>query len=122
MAYLLDTHVLIWDTLGDPRLWDEHRLIMNSDERLFVSVASLWEIEVKIKVGKLALNEEFSEGVLQDPFEILSIDPAHALAAGRLPLHHRDSFDRMLVAQAQIEGLSILSADPALRAYDVDVV
>ncbi|MEL7465185.1 MAG: type II toxin-antitoxin system VapC family toxin [Pseudomonadota bacterium] len=119
MAFLIDTHVLIWDTVGDPRLDPSHRKVLNSDAALFVSAVTLWEVEIKRMGGKLRLSPDFCEGVLEDPFEIVDISADHAIAAGRLPLIHRDPFDRMLVAQAQSEGLTILTADEAIKAYDV---
>jgi PIN domain nuclease of toxin-antitoxin system len=93
---------------------------------LFVSSASVWEIAIKYAAGKLRLDQPPSEYVpsrmARTLAEALPISHAHAFRAGGLPPHHKDPFDRLLIAQAQIEGLPILTADPAFKAYDVEVI
>jgi PIN domain nuclease of toxin-antitoxin system len=92
---------------------------------LYLSVASVWEIAIKFAAGRLQLPEPPAEFVAQrleeDKVRVLSILLGHALRAGELPPHHRDPFDRLLVAQAQIEGLTLLTADRELAAYDVQL-
>ena len=121
-VYLIDSHILIWSALGDPRLSPKHAKILTSASVLFVSVASIWEIEIKLKAGRLNLPSNFADVLADGHFDVLAISASHALNAARLPLHHRDPFDRMLVAQAQSEGLTILSADARIKAYQADVV
>ena len=120
--YLIDSHVLIWNAIGDPQLSGRHLDLLHSDARLFVSVASLWEIEIKLRAGRLDLPENFNDLMLEKPYEFLQITEAHALAAARLPRLHGDPFDRMLIAQAQAEGLTILSEDRWFAGYEVEVV
>ena len=120
--YLIDSHVVIWDYFDDPRRQFRHTKLLQSDARQFVSVASLWEIEIKIAAKRLKLPPDFSDLVIEDSYEILDISLAHALASARLPRHHGDPFDRLLIAQAQAEGLTILTADRKFAAYDVAVI
>jgi PIN domain nuclease of toxin-antitoxin system len=87
-----------------------------------VSVAVGWEIEIKKKIGKLNFPDDFEERIAGQGFQGLPISITHALAAGRLPLHHRDPFDRLLIAQAQCEQLTLVTADERFKAYDIDVL
>jgi PIN domain nuclease of toxin-antitoxin system len=88
----------------------------------FVSAASIWEAEIKAQLGKLKLEVDLAGGSVAHGFEPLEITFAHTAAAGRLPPHHGDPFDRMLVAQAQLEGLTIVSRDPVFDRYSVAVL
>jgi PIN domain nuclease of toxin-antitoxin system len=121
---LLDTHALLWFLGGDPRLSGHAREAVEdrANSRWF-SAAGVWEIAIKASLGKLTLSVPFQDlipGQL-DPnaIELLPIRPEHAATLISLPFHHRDPFDRMLVAQAQVEGAALVSADPALDAYGV---
>ena len=124
MKLLLDTHALLWFLGGSDRLSAHARTVVEdlSSTRLF-SVAGAWEIAIKASLGKLSLNTPFSQlipGQLHaNAIELLPIHPAHMAALVSLPFHHRDPFDRMLVAQATVEGAALVSADPALDAYGV---
>ena len=124
MKYLLDTHVLLWWIADDPKLRaDTRATITNPDHDLVVSTASVWEAAIKRAVGKL----RFEPPVLLDTLRrgalrVLPITAEHALAAGDLPRHHEDPFDRMLVAQALAERLTIITRDPRLRAYQVAII
>jgi PIN domain nuclease of toxin-antitoxin system len=89
---------------------------------VFVSVASGWEMAIKSGLGKLRLSETFAQGMARGGFDLLAIDYAHLERLAMLPQLHRDPFDRMLVAQAQVERLTIVSSDPALANYGVPVV
>ena len=120
--YLVDSHVLIWAALDSPRLSSKYSAILNGANTCFVSVASIWEMEIKLQLEKLDVPKSFPEQLCRGPYDLLQISEAHALAAARLPRHHGDPFDRMLIAQAQAEGLAILTADRRFTAYDVEVV
>lgn len=126
MIWLVDTHVLLWWLTADVRLSElARRVIGDSRESILWSSASSHEIAVKVSVGKLSFERPLSEFYRAIQSEcgarLLSIGSGHCLALAELPLHHRDPFDRMLVAQAMVEGIPLLSADDTLRAYDADV-
>ncbi len=121
---LIDTHVLLWWLDGDKRLLRRLRqLIQTEDNEILVSAASVWEITTKARIGKLPGALEVAADVpsciLDQGFSSLSISVEHAQIAGNLPGPHRDPFDRMLIAQAQAERVSIISIDTALDAYGV---
>jgi len=120
---LLDTHVALW-ALGDPdRLSDEaSSLIADPAHEVYVSAVTVWEVEIKRAIGKLTAPDDFATEVIERGFDGLAIDLAHASAAGRLPLLHPDPFDRMLVAQAMVEGLILVSDDRNVSAYEVVVL
>jgi PIN domain nuclease of toxin-antitoxin system len=124
---LLDTHALLWWLFDDPGLSRTAReVIASPDNTLLVSSASGWEISTKFRLGKLPEAGEAVHrlpGLLQTAqMQILPIGLEHALAAGLLPMHHRDPFDRMLIAQAQVEHLPIITSDAAFHRYDIDVI
>ncbi len=122
MRMLPDSHALIWWLEDAPQLSPRVRELMSDDDNpLLYSAAALWEIRIKMALGKLLPVEE--HGVLDgEDITLLPITHVHAKAAAALPLHHRDPFDRMLIAQAQIEDAVLLTADPAMAAYDVRTV
>ena len=121
MRILLDTHYLLWWLGATPELGTRARDIISEPANLvFFSVASLWELRIKESVGKIDLPDSFAETVSQQSFEALSVTVAHTEALRALPLHHRDPFDRMLVAQARTDRLTILTRDQAIALYDVD--
>jgi len=124
---LLDTHAFLWWIVGDARLSARaSRVIAEGGNEIFVSAASVWEIAIKGRLGRLGIPGDpgaFIEGqIVENAFRGLAIVAAHALQVWGLPDHHQDPFDRMLVAQAQVEGLSLISCDAAVGRYDVDVV
>jgi PIN domain nuclease of toxin-antitoxin system len=120
---LLDTHILLWWLADDPALTDAARkLISNPQNAVFVSTVSLWEIWLKHSLGKLKLPENFEERLSGEGFENLPLMPAHAREVARLPWHHRDPFDRMLIAQARSAELQLVTADPAAAAYGEPVL
>jgi PIN domain nuclease of toxin-antitoxin system len=96
--------------------------LRSSDNPAFVSAVSVWEAEIKVARGKLKVNFDPETGPIEHGFDPLPITLAHAAAAGRLPPHHGDPFDRMLVAQAQLEGLTIVTRDPVFDRYPVAVL
>lgn len=121
---LLDTHVFIWWVEGSPRLTKSARAaISKPDEPCFVSVASWWEMAMKISLERLTLTQAVDRFVAEhmavNGFQPLTLMLPHAARVATLPLHHRDPFDRLLAAQALVEGLSIVSADPVFRRYGV---
>ncbi len=121
---LLDTHVFVW-ALADVKRVPEAawRVLRDPAQPLFISVASAWELAIKSARGKITLpggvQTFVAEGCRRTGVIMLGIDLAHAAEFARLPFHHRDPFDRMLVAQARVEDLALLSYDGALDAYDV---
>ena len=118
MRILLDTHLLLWWMSGGPSLSKTARaLIEDPENAIFVSAASLWEIWLKQSLKKVRLPAGFMEALAEESFENLPVTGAHARQVARLPWHHRDPFDRMLIAQAQVEGLRLATADEALVAY-----
>lgn len=119
---LLDTHVFLWWRMDDAQLTEPARSRIREAPLVFVSAASAWEASIKAALGKLSLPEPFEDGVASSGFDELAIRFAHARAAGALPLHHSDPFDRMLVAQARLEHLTIVTHDAALERYDVDLL
>ena len=126
MRVLLDTHVLIWYLEGNENLSRSQRqLIVKPETEVFVSVASLWEIAVKTSIGKLKLTRSLTDILEQlsvQSFELLTIAPGHVLQVASLPFHHRDPFDRMLIAQAKVEFLHVVTVDPQFQPYGVKVI
>jgi PIN domain nuclease of toxin-antitoxin system len=117
---LLDTHVFLWWLENNPRLGSQAvAAIANDSAHVFVSAVTAWEIEIKRALGKLNAPEDLSAAVTAKGFTHLPITFAHGASAGRLPLHHRDPFDRMLIAQAQVEDLEVVSADANFEFYDI---
>lgn len=132
MKLLLDTHVLLWWLADDRRLQPGWREALGSpDSLVMVSAASIWEMAIKIAIGKLAIDPETDSSSGSDElaklldrcgFVELPVTAAHAAGVARLPLFHADPFDRLLIAQARIEQLTIATADQAFAAYDVETL
>ena len=123
MRYLLDTHIILWWLYDDRQLPRRHRLIMSEpDNHIIVSVASLWEIEIKRAVGKLVVDPGYIDVIKSDGFEFLSVHPSHIVKLRSLSLYHNDPFDRMLVAQAQAESMIFLTIDKMVKKYDVEII
>ena len=121
MNLLLDTHVVLW-WLGDEPLSSESSIaISDPDNVVYVSAASIWEASIKQALGKLEVDGDFQAAVTE-MFDPLRIDFAHAWATRLLPPHHSDPFDRMLIAQAQVEGLVLVSRDRRFAEYDVELL
>jgi PIN domain nuclease of toxin-antitoxin system len=123
MRLLLDTHTLIW-WLSEPRKIGVKAAaaLRSADNAKFVSVVSIWEARLKSSLGKLDLPKNFRSVLDSQPIEQLAVLPDHAHACGELPLYHRDPFDRMLVAQAQVEGLTLVTGDENIQRYDVPIL
>ena len=124
MNLLLDTHTFIWFIMGSSNLSAHARaLIEDVANEKFLSVASLWEIAIKLSVGKLTLSAPFDVLIPRqlslNGFELLNIEIDHAALVATLPFHHRDPFDRLLIAQASVEKMSVVSIDAVFDAYSV---
>lgn len=127
MRLLLDTQAWLWMVSAPEKLSERSReTLENPDHELFLSSASAWEIAIKYATGKLRLEEPVDRFVPSRAtiFQTSSLPilQAHAVRAGALPRHHRDPFDRMLVAQGQIEDLPIMTSDPVFKRYDVQII
>ena len=119
MRLLLDTNALLWLLAGDPRLGPQARHEVEAAAELVVSAASLWEIAIKVSVGKLAALPGLPAVLAESAVRRLGIEDEHLRRLESLPWHHRDPFDRLLIAQAQAEALTVLTADPAFGDYAV---
>lgn len=120
---LVDSHVLLWHVQDDPRLGPGPTAAIEADDaEVMVSVASLWEIAIKAALGKLKAPDDLPERAQQLGFELLGVTSDHAWRVRSLPHHHGDPFDRLLIAQAQLERVPIVTADPAFTEYDVEVI
>jgi PIN domain nuclease of toxin-antitoxin system len=122
--YLLDTHTVLWFLQDAPELPDAVASRIEAEDAVnHVSMASIWEMAIKVSLGKLAVPyslESDLPGILEESgFAMLNLSFHHLGSVARLPFHHRDPFDRVLIAQAQIEGLILLSRDPSFDAYGV---
>jgi len=125
MRLLLDTHTFIWAATLDERLSSKARSsLLDSENELFLSTASIWEMAIKSSIGKLILQQPIeqiiNEQIQINGLKILNIESAHALAVASLPWLHRDPFDRLLICQSRLEKLIILGRDSAMDAYGVD--
>jgi PIN domain nuclease of toxin-antitoxin system len=122
MRLLLDTHVLLWWLADDPALAKQARRLIANEPEVFASAASAWEIAIKRTLGKLEAPEDLPAALDAGGIARLPIEFEHAAVAGALPRHHDDPFGRMLVAQAQCEGLTLLTSDPRSSSYAVTVL
>ncbi len=122
MRALLDSQALLMWMREDRMPSAVDALIDDDRNRIWVSAASFWELSSKAEKGKLALPQDDFDRVLTADFELLDITPAHGIAAARLPPHHGDPFDRILIAQARAEGLTLVGSDGVFAEYDVDVL
>ncbi len=127
MRLLIDTQVFLWLVVGDARLpRGARQSIADRSNDVFLSAASAWEIALKATLGRLPLpplpRNWVGDAAARLGFVALPIDLEHAFGAGTLPTHHRDPFDRMLIAQAQAEGLTIVTVDRAFERYDVPLL
>ena len=122
MSLLLDTHVVLWWLADAPSLSDEIKARLDQDPDVCVSPATIWEVTIKQAIGRIKEPADLPDRIRDSGFTELPITSAHAMAAGRLPLIHRDPFDRMLVAQAQCEGLTLVTRDANCQKYEVSVL
>jgi PIN domain nuclease of toxin-antitoxin system len=121
--YLLDTHTLIWFLEGDSQISPLAKsLVLDTDNQLFVSMASLWEMAIKTSIGKLTLTQPLEEIIKRLPLEfmeLLPIEVPHVLAIQNLPFHHKDPFDRILIAQTITENIEIISIETIFDQYGI---
>ena len=127
MRLLLDTHALLWWDDDLKKLSDAARSALEDEANtVFISVVNAWEIQIKVQLGKLGLTRPLSEIIqtqrLTNGFELLPIGLPHILALDGLSLHHRDPFDRLLIAQARHENLTLVSRDPRFSAYPITLL
>ncbi len=125
MPILLDTHTFLWYILANPQLSARAKALMRASENeKFLSIASPWETSIKVSTGKLMLSEPlesyFAEQMRLNSIQLLPITLAHVARVSTLPFHHRDPFDRLLVAQSLTENIPLVSADAALDAYGIE--
>ena len=121
MAYLLDTHTFLWFLEGSIRLSKKTKdIIVNPKNKTFISIASIWEMGIKLSLDKLELDlslEELKQELIRNEIEILPLDFDHIITLSKLEYHHRDPFDRILISQAKSEKLTILSKDSHFKMY-----
>jgi PIN domain nuclease of toxin-antitoxin system len=127
MKLLLDTHALIWFISGDNRLGEQAKeAFLNSDNKLYFSKASLWEMTIKISLGKLVLSENWLAAIekemISNGIQWLEIEIDHCKTLADLPFHHRDPFDRLLISQAISETMTIISIDSQFSHYPLDII
>lgn len=123
MGYLLDTHFFLWWLEDDKRLQKRTRnVITDSRNQIFVSVVSAWEISVKRNIGKLSLRSTIQECFEKSGFTVLNITLHHIFTLDTLPNHHKDPFDRMLIAQTHVEHLTLVTDDAKIKKYDVKIL
>ena len=126
MRILLDTHILIWHLEDDARLSSDHgQLIEDPGNSILVSVASFWEMAIKFSRGKLSLSTSLGEivrTVENSTSSVLTIDPTHTIQVSQLPFLHNDPFDRMIIAQAIVERVPLITNDVAFEAYGVELL
>ena len=126
MRTLLDTHAFLWGISGDRRMSQHARDIFIGPSNLLMSIASIWEILIKVQLGKLNLPQPAGPYIIrklaENRIEVLPITLDHVLGIESLPLHHRDPFDRLLIAQSIEEGWPIITADPWFARYPVEVI
>lgn len=127
MRGLLDTHTFLWWVTNQPQLSERVKLILSDrNNQIFFSAASGWEIAIKAQLGKLEIPNEpeafIADQLELNSFQILPIELKHTLHIYHLPIHHKDPFDRILIAQSQVEKLPLLTLDPQIMRYEVDII
>jgi len=121
LKVLLDTHILVWWLCDAKELVAEARVVIGAPTNVvFVSTVSVWELRIKEALGKVRLPADFAEVLEAQPFEQLAMTMTHAHALKKLPMHHRDPFDRMLITQARCDGLTLLTHDDVVGEYGVE--
>jgi len=124
MKLLLDTHAFLWFIDDNPALSVRGKTLLEAENELFLSVASLWEIAIKLRLGKLSIaipaESLMTEHLTGNNIELVPISVPHLIEVSTLALHHRDPFDRLIVAQAIVEQMPVVSADPAFDSYPIE--
>jgi PIN domain nuclease of toxin-antitoxin system len=124
MKYLIDTHILLWIISTDSRLSKRvEKIYLNGENDVFISIASLWEISIKLSLKKLTIDSSYKEFVqthiIGNDIKILNITLSHIFRVNQLPFHHRDPFDRMIIAQGVEDNIMIISSDPTFDKYPI---
>ena len=127
MKYLLDTHTFLWWNLDDSQLSERAREIISDGKNdIYISAASAWEIAIKAAKGRLILPEEPSQYIVNrinsNHFQALPIQISHSVQVYNLPNHHADPFDRLLIAQSQLESMPLITKDEMIDLYDVEII
>ena len=127
MKLLLDTHTMLWFMREPERLPPEvMRVIKTAGKQAFVSTATLWEIAIKVSINKLSLPGEYEDlfpsSAVDSGLSLLPIEPQHLATVRRLEFHHRDPFDRLIIAQAKVENMILVSKDPHFSSYNVKIL
>jgi PIN domain nuclease of toxin-antitoxin system len=123
LNFLIDTHILLWWLADHPSLSSKARkLISNENNLIFVSMASIWEMIIKKAIGKLKTPDNIDNVLKENDFKELPIKLEHVIAVGHLPNYHKDPFDRMLLAQAKCETLTLITSDEKLTIYEISHV
>ncbi len=118
MKYLLDTHILIWWAEGNKKLKPSHKeIIANGENMIFISVVSVWEIIIKIKLKKIRLKTPIDKIIKRYDFNVLDIKMDHILELNKLKDYHKDPFDRLLITQSRVENLTLLTDDKLINQY-----
>ncbi len=121
MKYILDTHAFIWYAIGDNQLSQKAKDIIDSKQEKYLSIASLWEMSIKVNIGKLTFNEPFKkvieEQIRINNYIILPISTSHLFHLSNLDLYHRDPFDRLIICQSMIENIPIVTSDDKFNQY-----
>lgn len=124
MRYLIDTHVLLWFNSGSLELSQKAKeIILDKKNVVLISIASLWEISIKTSIGKLQISGEYEsiiDEITKNDIEILPINFAHTVVQNKLPFHHRDPFDRIIIAQGIVENISLISKDEIFDLYLIE--
>lgn len=121
-GFLADTHTILWWMNADPRLANRHRELIESDAPVFFSAVSMLEIGIKTALGKLRIPDDFGSLLRYYSITELPLSWQHSRRVATLPLHHRDPFDRALIAQTVVEGMTLMTSDETIRKYEVPVV
>lgn len=122
MRLLLDTHVVLWQLSGDRELSAAALDAIEAADDLLISVVSFAEVGIKTSVGKLQIPHDLQTRIAAAGVRPLGLSPAHGLAVPELPVHHRDPFDRLIIAQALVDRLTVVTADTRFQAYEIDVL
>lgn len=122
MRILPDTHILLWHTTDNPLLEIEHsRMIEDPSNAIFLSIVSLWEMAIKMSIGKLAISQPLSR-IIPNEMSILPLRLSHILKVRDLEFHHKDPFDRMIISQAMTENMAVMSRDHHFKLYDIVMI
>ncbi len=124
MKYLFDTHAFIWYAQGDKKLSPRAKDLIESHHERFISIASIWEMAIKVNIGRLEFKDNFDKLVTHqiqlNDYKLLSVKLPHLFQLSNLEIHHRDPFDRLILSQAIVEGMPIVSVDNQFDAYPVE--